>query len=163
MPVTSTTRWRDGAHELIEVAGSETTLPSSTSSRSSVVAVAQLVEQRSVLDRSGDHLPDAPQEVEVLAVVARARVEDVDEADHPVAGDQRDAELASIAVLGQSSRSSSGEARVVEVGDDHDLPAAHRDGRRGEGVEVERRGRRRSRRARSSTLTQAAQPLVLRA
>src|SRR5450759_4946586 len=97
----------------------------------------ELVDQQGVLDGCGGHLPDAAQEVDVLGVVARSRVEHVDEADDALVGDQRDAELTLEPVLRHAGALLGGEAWVVQPGDGHDLSAAHGHGRRRELVHVE--------------------------
>ena len=127
----------DCAHELAEAAGVRDRPAQLDELGERRVAALELVEQQGVLDGSGGRLPDAAQEVEVLAVVARPRVEHVDEADHPVAADERDAELALVAVLGHVLALLVGEVRVVEAGDGHGLARAHGKGRRREPVDVE--------------------------
>ncbi len=90
-----------------------------------------------VLDGSGGRLSDAAQEVDVLTVVARPRVEHVDEADDPVAADEGDAQLTLVPVLGHVLPLLIGEVRVVQARDGHGLPGPHGQSSRREAVDVE--------------------------
>ena len=127
----------DRPHELAEAARVRDRLAQLDELGERRVAPLQLVEQQGVLDGSRGRLPDAAQKVEVIAVVARPRVEDVDEPDHPIAPDERDAELAFVPVLGHVLPLLVREVRVVEAGDGHGLPGSHGQGGRREAIDVE--------------------------
>ena len=80
-----------GADQVVEATGARDRLPERDEFGQSGVATFKVGHQEGVLNGSCGSLPDAAQKVEVLGIVARTRVEDVDDADDPLADHQRDA------------------------------------------------------------------------
>ncbi len=129
--------WADRPHQPLQAARLGHHLPQLDELRQGGVPALELAEEKGVLDRPGGHLADAAQEVEVVGVVPRTSVEDVDEADDCLAGHKRDAQLAPVAELGHVGAFFVGEDRVVDVDDRHGPAAAERQGSGRERLDVQ--------------------------
>ena len=93
-------RLGDGAHELAQVVRVGDHVAELDQLAQAAVALLQAREQLGVLEAVGDHPAGADEELARLGVVSLARVEDVDQADDVVPGDEREADAAAKAVLG---------------------------------------------------------------
>ena len=113
-----------------------TAAPNSTSSWSMFVAVPDLLEQAGVVDGARRHVGEALDQGQVLGVVARHVVGELEDADHLVAHHERRRELRLVAPLLEGAAADRREHRVVEARGARD--AALRDGHGAAGVLAQR-------------------------
>ncbi len=137
-PMVSRRRWASAVRTVSRSCACEATAPSSTMSRSTDVALLQLLHEEGALERSGQRLRGTAQEAQVLGEVPLPSVVEVEQPDELVVDHQRQADLAREAVVVVGGPLVLAQLRVVRAGDDQDLVVEHRLDRRRVALEVER-------------------------